>query len=246
MRACVKILVVVVPALLAAAAGAGRIVQNRAEKTLSLREQNLQQRLDSLSDALSLLGGMDSLYRASIRETPAVTPVFRPGTPADSLLEGVSRLSPVLRETVVLSEEAKTRLKCIPSICPLKEGTFRLAARFGQRTDPIEGDDRLHTGIDLACPQGNPVHVTGDGVVEFIDNDIFGYGNCVIVNHGYGYQTRYAHMSIIRTSENIRLKRGDVIGETGVSGRATGPHLHYEVIYNGVAVDPEEYMKLEK
>ena len=108
--------------------------------------------------------------------------------------------------------------------------------------DPIEGDGRMHDGLDLACPQGNPVHVTADGVVSFIDSDIFGYGNCIIVDHGYGYQTRYAHLSVIRTSENIRLNRGDVIGETGVSGRATGPHLHYEVILNGETVDPEDYI----
>ncbi len=167
------------------------------------------------------------------------------GTAVRELLETVKAFGGWMRETNALSVLAKERARFTPSICPLKEGTFRFTAPFGVRTDPMEGDGRMHDGIDLACPQGNPVHVTADGVVEFIDSDIFGYGNCIIVDHGYGYKTRYAHLSIIRTSENIRLKRGDIIGETGVSGRATGPHLHYEVILDGVTVDPEEYIDIK-
>ena len=167
------------------------------------------------------------------------------GTAVRELLETVKAFGGWMRETNALSVLAKERARFTPSICPLKEGTFRFTAPFGVRTDPMEGDGRMHDGIDLACPQGNPVHVTADGVVEFIDSDIFGYGNCIIVDHGYGYKTRYAHLSIIRTSENIRLKRGDIIGETGVSGRATGPHLHYEVILDGKTVDPEEYIDIK-
>ncbi len=167
------------------------------------------------------------------------------GMAVRELLEIVKAFGGWMQETNALSVLAKERARFTPSICPLKEGTFRFTAPFGVRTDPMEGDGRMHDGIDLACPQGNPVHVTADGVVEFIDSDIFGYGNCIIVDHGYGYKTRYAHLSIIRTSENIRLKRGDIIGETGVSGRATGPHLHYEVILDGKTVDPEEYIDIK-
>ena len=144
------------------------------------------------------------------------------GTAVRELLETVKAFGGWMRETNALSVLAKERARFTPSICPLKEGTFRFTAPFGVRTDPMEGDG-----------------------LEFIDSDIFGYGNCIIVDHGYGYKTRYAHLSIIRTSENIRLKRGDIIGETGVSGRATGPHLHYEVILDGKTVDPEEYIDIK-
>jgi len=251
MRKSVKIWLLAVPALLVALAGVARLCLVFAGRPVAVREAALEKRTDSLSCTLELLRGMDSLHRRDLaallhQDLPADSTVFADSaaTRAERLLGEVRSFSGQLRKTAELSRDYRQRIRCIPSICPLEEGTFNLSARFGVRTDPIEGDSRLHEGLDLACPQGNPVHVTADGVVEFIDSDIFGYGNCIVVNHGYGYQTRYAHLSIIRTSENIRLKRGDVIGETGVSGRATGPHLHYEVLLDGVQQDPEKYMKL--
>ena len=237
MRKSVRIPLLIIPALLVIAAGVLWGLVIRTERINASRAALLDERLDSLSEAVGILSGMDSLYREQLRMEPV---------PADSVAPGLygsaDSLSRRMRETYAYSVSYRERARCIPSICPLKMGTFRLTARFGTREDPIEGDGRMHDGLDLACPQGNPVHVAADGVVSFIDSDIFGYGNCIIVDHGYGYQTRYAHLSVIRTSENIRLKRGDVIGETGVSGRATGPHLHYEVILNGETVDPEDYI----
>ena len=237
MRKSVRILLLVLPALLIIAAGVVWGLVIHTEQINASRDAALRERLDSCAEAVSLLSGLDSLYRAQLRME---------SVPADSvargLYESADSLCRRMRETYAYSAQYRERARCIPSICPLAIGTFRLTARYGTRQDPIEGDSRLHDGLDLACPQGNPVHVTADGVVSFIDSDIFGYGNCIIVDHGYGFQTRYAHLSIIRTSENIRLKRGDIIGETGVSGRATGPHLHYEVILNGQTVDPEEYI----
>ena len=247
MRKGVRITIIVLAVLLCAGAAAVRVLSAVQARSFSERRAALSQRLDSLGEAMTLLRGMDSLYRVRMHQEPVAAPVdsLRPekATRADSLLADADSLSLQLRESTVLSAQALERARFTPSICPLKEGTFILSARFGTRTDPLEGDSRMHDGLDLACPQGNPVHVTADGVVSFIDSDIFGYGNCIIVDHGFGYQTRYAHLSVIRTSENIKLKRGDVIGETGVSGRATGPHLHYEVIYNGETVDPEDYIE---
>ena len=240
MRKSVRIPLLVVPALLVIAAGVLWGLVLRTEQVNASRDAALRERLDSLSEAVTILAGMDSLYRAQLRMDPVPADSVAPGLP-----ESADSLSRRIRETYAYSLEYRERARCIPSICPLAPGTFRLTARFGTRQDPIEGDSRIHDGLDLACPQGNPVHVTADGVVSFIDSDIFGYGNCIIVDHGYGFQTRYAHLSVIRTSENIRLKRGDVIGETGVSGRATGPHLHYEVILDGQTVDPEQYINGE-
>ena len=303
MRKSLGISILVVAAVLLAAALSGRVWVHTSQGRMAAQRDSLTVRLDSCAEAVTLLCGMDSLYRVRMhRDTaerwkiPGTSPGMTakgnsgmtakgsPGTTAkdslgvtendstgvmakdstgvtggagmveagDSLVmavqdmrETVKALSGWLRETNALSVVAKERARFTPSICPLKEGTFRFTAAFGVRTDPMEGDGRMHDGIDLACPQGNPVHVTADGVVEFIDSDIFGYGNCIVVDHGYGYKTRYAHLSIIRTSENIRLKRGDVIGETGVSGRATGPHLHYEVILDGKTVDPEDYIDIK-
>ena len=247
MRKFLKILLLLLPALLVLAAVFVRVRQEQEIRHIAAREAALSARLDSAASALEGFRMRDSSYRTAAKaDSLAETAPVLPGSPVDSLLEAARALSPVLRQTLALSREAEARLRCIPSICPLAAGTFQLTARFGNRTDPIEGDTRLHEGLDLACPQGNPVYVTGDGVVEMIDNDIFGYGNSIIVNHGYGYKTRYAHLKLIRTSENIRLKRGDLLGETGVSGRATGPHLHYEVLFNGEPVDPEQFMQLEK
>ncbi|MBR5700353.1 MAG: M23 family metallopeptidase [Bacteroidales bacterium] len=293
MRKSVGISILVVAAVLLAAVLSGRVWVHTSQRRMAAQRDTLAVRLDSCVEAVSLLCGMDSLYRVRMHRDTAerfrmVRQAHQPegdtlgsanlgmteganlgmtgganlGMPeganlgmtegADSLAmavqelrETVMALSGWMRETNELSVIAKERARFTPSICPLKEGTFRFTAAFGVRKDPMEGDGRMHEGIDLACPQGNPVHVTADGVVEFIDSDIFGYGNCIIVDHGYGYKTRYAHLSIIRTSENIRLKRGDVIGETGVSGRATGPHLHYEVILDGQTVDPEDYIDIK-
>lgn len=275
MRKSVGISILVVGALLLAFVAAGRVWVHTSQRRMAVRRDTLAVRLDSCLEAARLLCDMDSLYRVKMHRDTAerfrmVRKGHRPdsaevgarqgsqeatvapqasadslGTAVRELLETVKAFGGWMRETNALSVLAKERARFTPSICPLKEGTFRFTAPFGVRTDPMEGDGRMHEGIDLACPQGNPVHVTADGVVEFIDSDIFGYGNCIIVDHGYGYKTRYAHLSIIRTSENIRLKRGDIIGETGVSGRATGPHLHYEVILDGKNVDPEEYIDIK-
>ena len=102
-----------------------------------------------------------------------------------------------------------------------------------------------HAGLDFAMPPGNPVYATGDGVVEMVAFEFYGYGNCLIINHGFGYKTRYAHMKDISVVEGLKVKRGDFLGESGKSGKVTGPHLHYEVIYMGSPVNPMNYMDLD-
>ena len=91
---------------------------------------------------------------------------------------------------------------------------------------------------------GNPVYATGDGVVEAVDFDFFGYGNCITIDHGYGYETKYAHLNSIGVTEGMKVRRGDLIGRSGKSGRASGPHLHYEVIYKDNKVNPMNYLDL--
>ena len=103
----------------------------------------------------------------------------------------------------------------------------------------------MHNGMDFACPPGNPIYATGDGVVILVENSFTGYGNHVEVDHGFGYVTRYSHMSVMYAYVGQRITRGDCVGLSGQSGRATGPHLHYEVIYRGNYVNPRGYMDLD-
>lgn len=149
-------------------------------------------------------------------------------------------------EILNLSKKAGDMASCIPAIPPLitDNTKYRLSSPFGYRTDPITGVTKRHTGFDFSCKIGNPVYVTGDGVVETVEFDLFGYGNSVTVNHGFGYKTRYAHMKSIYVVEGMKLTRGERIGETGNSGRSTGPHLHYEVLYKGNFVNPSNYFDL--
>ena len=145
------------------------------------------------------------------------------------------------------SKRAGDMASCIPAVSPLSTDAskFRITSPFGFRSDPFTGITKMHTGIDFGCKSGNPVYASGDGIVEKVSFALFGYGNSVILNHGFGYKTRYAHLSKIYVVEGMKVKRGENIGDSGCSGRASGPHLHYEVIYKGRYVNPSNYFDLE-
>lgn len=149
-------------------------------------------------------------------------------------------------EVATLSRTAGDMASCIPAIPPIlpDESKYNLSSRFGYRTDPFTGGLRFHSGVDLAMKIGNPVYATGDGVVEAVEFEFFGYGNSVTIDHGFGYKTKYAHLSSVNVIEGMKVKRGDCVAWTGKSGRASGPHLHYEVIYKGAKVNPENYFDL--
>lgn len=134
----------------------------------------------------------------------------------------------------------------VPSISPvvLGDGTFRITSPFGNRLHPIYGRRIFHKGIDFGGHTGNPVFATGDGVVESISMERRGYGRQVVINHGFGYKTRYAHLKTILVAEGMRVKRGDYIAVSGNTGKSTGPHLHYEVLYLGKPVNPYHYFDI--
>jgi murein DD-endopeptidase MepM/ murein hydrolase activator NlpD len=113
---------------------------------------------------------------------------------------------------------------------------------FGERLDPFSGEGAFHTGVDVASDYGAPVHATADGIVT-IAQDHAGYGRLVVVDHGFGITTWYAHLSSISAVSGTRIKRGEVVGYTGISGRSTGPHVHYEVRMNNAPINPWRYMK---
>ena len=130
-------------------------------------------------------------------------------------------------------------LAAIPSIQPISNRTLnRVASGYGYRIDPVYKDRRLHAGLDFTAPIGTPIYAAADGVVKDAGFNTGGYGNRVVVNHGFGYETLYAHMVRIKARVGTKVKRGEVIGYVGSTGKSTGPHLHYEVHKNGIQLDP--------
>ena len=126
----------------------------------------------------------------------------------------------------------------IPSIWPVRG---RISAGFGERLDPLSGEGAFHAGLDISSPIGTEVESTADGIVLSAGPDA-GYGNSVLIDHGFGISTRYGHLSKITVVVGQEVKRGQVIGAVGMTGRATGPHLHYEVHIQEAPVNPAKYL----
>jgi murein DD-endopeptidase MepM/ murein hydrolase activator NlpD len=130
-------------------------------------------------------------------------------------------------------------LASTPAIQPVSNTALkRVASGFGYRVDPIYKTPRFHAGLDFTAPQGTPIYATANGVVKVAGNLGNGYGNHVVLNHGYGYETLYGHMFRVKARPGARVKRGEVIGYVGSTGKSTGPHCHYEVHKNGRPIDP--------
>ena len=133
-------------------------------------------------------------------------------------------------------------LKCIPAIIPVKDIEIqRITSYFGHRTDPFYKIQKFHSGIDFAAPVGTKIYCTGDGVVEQVVLGHSGYGNYIVIDHGYGYKTRYAHLkkSLVKTGQKV--SRGENIALLGNTGKSTAPHLHYEVFKNDKPINPVDF-----
>lgn len=140
-------------------------------------------------------------------------------------------------EKLINNQEAK--LASIPAIQPVSNKQLnRIASGFGMRIDPVYGTPKMHKGLDFTAPQGTPIYATGDGIVRTASYSVSGFGNHVEINHGYGYETLYGHMVRIKVQSGQRVKRGEVIGYVGSTGKSTGPHCHYEILLNGQHVNP--------
>jgi len=239
---------------------------NDLPKTAILRRQNdawqsrtgiMRHKLDVFEAALEGVEERNDLvYRTIFALDPLRDSVYADSS-ADDLQALDLRLGEVsdrigiqlasLGEVEQVAKEAGDIVSHIPAVPPLlpKKGTYHLSSPFGTREDPVYGGIARHLGQDFASKVGNPVYVTGDGVVEKVDFNYKGYGNEVVVNHGFGYKTRYAHLNTVDVGVGQSLKRGDKIGEVGKSGKATGPHLHYEVVFKGNQINPMSFMDMD-
>ncbi len=142
-------------------------------------------------------------------------------------------------EVIELAKGKAQLLASIPAIQPVSNDKLtRIASGFNYRVHPIYKIMHFHTGIDFTAPMGTEIFATGDGKVTAVERESRGYGNHVVINHGFGYETLYAHMSRFKVSVGEKVKRGDVIGYIGSTGTSTAPHLHYEVIKNGEKINP--------
>lgn len=150
----------------------------------------------------------------------------------------LDQLYPLARDKEKLAES-------IPAIWPLDKKLIRSIGSFGGRADPISGRRARHEGMDFSGRIGTPVYATGNGQVMFNPKGYSGYGKQIMIDHGFGYRTRFAHLNKIDVVPGQFVKRGEKIGEMGNTGKSTGPHLHYEVHYRGVPVDPVNYFSRE-
>jgi len=237
----------------------------REKASWESKVERLGNRMDRFEEELDLLEVRDNrIYRPvyGMKDLPAeertkgqtVLPEGLDSTSA--LAQTIARSQTIMRRALAQSEsygqveklsstagDMASHLPAIPPINPDPK-TYRFSSPFGYRHHPILGGIRLHAGVDLGCDKGNPIYCTGDGVVSMIKEENRSYGHQVLVDHGFGYQTRYAHMSQIFVYEGMKLKRGDCVGLSGNTGQSTSPHLHYEVIYQGEPVDPQHFMDM--
>ena len=162
----------------------------------------------------------------------------------DDLTKRLYVESKSLDEVYEMALNKKERMACMPAIMPVDKRRCKVVSGFGPRYHPILKYQRMHTGMDFASRQGTPIYATGDGVVRLASRNAegyAGYGNVVLIDHGFGFSTLYAHMNTINVSPGKRVKRGEQIGSVGSTGMSSGSHLHYEVIANGKKVDPVYY-----
>jgi len=232
-----------------------------------LQFQMINERVEQYDKVLADLADRDdNIYRVIFEAEPVSSAVRKAGFGGSdrySDLEGyenseiiintVKKLDKVNSQLVVQSKSfdevfnmAKRKsemLACIPAIQPVNNHDLRrLSSYFGYRTDPIYKVIKFHPGIDFSAPTGTEIYATGDGVVKEIVQSRSGYGNCLVLNHGYGYETMYAHIYQFKVKMGDKVKRGQLIATIGNTGKSTAPHLHYEIWKNGNKVNPVYYL----
>ncbi len=157
----------------------------------------------------------------------------------DVLQKRIVIQSKSLDEITELAKDKENFLAKIPAIQPINnEDLTRMASGYGHRTDPFTKIRKFHYGMDFTAPRGTPIYASGDGIVKRADSRSSGYGRHIRIDHGYGYVSLYAHLYKYNVRRNQRVKRGDIIGFVGSSGRSQAPHLHYEIFKDGRRINP--------
>jgi len=242
-----------------------KVLKHEIEQ-LTIQYELMNREMDKVEKILSHLKETDdNLYRTIFEAEPVPASIREGGigginrykelenyNNAKIVVETARRLDRIKKKIVVqsksfeelvkLAHEKEEMLASIPAIMPLSNKDLtRTASGFGLRIHPIYKIVKFHYGMDFTSPVGTEVYATGNAVVESIVSSRRGYGNHVVLNHGFGYKTLYAHLDRFNVRMGQKVKRGDVIGFVGNSGLSIAPHLHYEVELNGLKVDPSNY-----
>jgi len=237
----------------------------KENKQILAQYKLLDKRLDQVQEVLADLQLRDdNLYRVIFQADPIPLAIRKGGydgtnrfnyikdfTSSEIVLNTTKRATEINREIyiqsksfdeiVLLAKNKEQMLECIPAIQPVfNKNLQHMASGYGMRIDPVYHTPKFHAGMDFASPIGTKIFATGNGVVTSAGWKQ-GYGNCITINHGFAYETLYGHMSGFNTRAGARVKRGDLIGFVGSTGKSTGPHLHYEVHYKGSPVNPQNF-----
>lgn len=238
----------------------------REIQQLTLQYELMNREMENVEKVLSHLEETDdNLYR-TIFEAEPVPASFRQGgiggsnryvelegfSNSDLIIETAKRLDNIRKkiyiqsqsfdELIAYAREKEEMLSSIPAIQPLSNSDLkRTASGFGPRIHPIYKIVKFHSGMDFTAPTGTEVYATGNGTIDAVKSTRRGYGNHIVINHGFGYQTVYAHLNGFNVRAGQKVRRGDVIGFVGNTGLSVAPHLHYEVKLNGRHVDPALY-----
>jgi murein DD-endopeptidase MepM/ murein hydrolase activator NlpD len=238
-------------------------LQAREIDNLKIQYAILNRKLDQVDEVINAIEDRDNnLYRAYFNSSPISEEdrkavfgienrykdlggynnsdlVINTTMRVDILSKQLVVQSKSLDEILKLAKSKEKLLAAIPAIQPIRnENLKRMASGFGYRSDPFTKARKFHEGMDFTAKTGAPVFASGDGIVSRADNNASGFGNHIVIRHGFGYETLYAHLSRYKARVGQYVKRGDIIGYVGSTGRSEAPHLHYEVHKNGDVVNP--------
>lgn len=239
------------------------ISQKRALENYELQFEILSKKLNQIEAVVENIEERDNnIYRVYFEASPIPEEQRRAGfggvnryknlegyDNSDLIINTTKRLDVLSKQTVVqsrsldeierLAENKAELIEAIPSIQPIKnQDLTRMASGYGYRTDPFTKKRRFHYGMDFSARKGTPIYATGNGIVKRADNRSSGYGKHIRIDHGFGYISLYAHLSKYNVRRGQRVKRGDIIGYVGNTGRSVGPHLHYEIFKDKKKINP--------
>jgi murein DD-endopeptidase MepM/ murein hydrolase activator NlpD len=243
------------------------LVQSREIKNYELQLKVLNKKLEQVESTLANVEKRDNnLYRVYFEASPIPEAQRKMGfgginrydylngyENSDLIIGTTERIDILTKELVIqsksldeielLAKNKESLLSSIPTIQPISNSDLkRMASGFGWRTDPFTKKRKRHWGMDFSAERGSPIYATGDGKIYRADNRAAGFGNHIRIDHGFGYVSIYAHLDLVQEKFSVRkgdkVKRGDIIGYVGSSGRSVAPHLHYEITKDGEKLNP--------